>query len=342
MGEPMALAANEGYPLLEQGIIYLVEKGSVNLYALKKRRFFLAHFQAGEVLFTLPSEDSLTFSVYAEEPTLLRQVALGELSDEQIKTWIQKLRDIIKIPPPDQRENLAPFHSQYVQSLDRQLIENEKETLERIEKKKAEKETLLSDLELKMSSLLTTSHPHPPPSQSDELLFQVFYLIAVEMGLDPQKPKEEIPSDEVSDHLEIYCKINRMRKRQVRLTKGVFKESSTHFLAFSKESGEPMALIKKRPGHYVADDLKEKRAFKVDSIEPFDPIAYVFYETLRKKSIRAPLLSKTTSLGGRKNLFPSSTTVFWAHSFRLQSPWPLTSFSARLFPMQISPSSSKL
>jgi ATP-binding cassette subfamily C protein len=306
MAKQIELSMNEGYPLLEQGAAYIIEKGSVNLYAIKKRRFFLGHFKAGEALFALPSTDTLTFSLYAEEPSLLRKAQTNEISAHQIEEWVKKINETVGYSLQGPEEELATIHSEYIHILEHQLVASEKDALGRIEKKKAEKEQLLTDLELKMSSLLTTAHPSPPP-QLNELLFQAFYLVAKAMGLDPQQPKEEIPSDEVSDHLEIYCKINRMRKRQVRLTRGIFQESSTHFLAFSKESGEPIALIKKRPGRYVAVDLKREERKNVDSIEPFSPIAYVFYETLPKALYKGSSIIKDYLSKRKKEFLPLLT-----------------------------------
>lgn len=302
MAESIEIRVGGTFSLDEPGAIYQIEKGRVSLFAIKKEHFFIASFEESEILFGLPHREGLYFALYGEEPTVLRKLPRSAIQDNQIESWIKKIEHPITPLNLDWREDLETFHASYFDALLQKLLEREKQSLERAKKKKREKEEILSEIELKMSSLLEFKKFQLPPSETEEDLFHAFYVIASQMGMTPKKPKRKLPSDQVSDHLEMYCKINRMRKRPVRLTKRDLEESSTHFLAFLKDTSEPVALIHKKQGHYEA--ITKKTTTKVDSLEPYSQNAYVFYETMPKKIYQGSLILKDYLSRRKKELLP--------------------------------------
>ncbi len=295
------LLINEAMPLDEEGAIYLIEEGAVNLFGLKEgRRHFIGHFGKGEIVFYLPPiENELSFSLFAEKTTRIRKLTLEQIQDKKlIKSWDEKLTKSLELPHTEKME--APFPELF----NKKLKSDEEEAKIRLKKKKEDEEDLLHEIKYKMEELLEPEAPYALRKESADLLFQSFKIVAKELGVEADLPKTSLSTETIEDELEQFCKFNEMRKRQATLPKDFYKTASTHFLAFRKESLEPLALLYQGQGRYFIINPKTGEKSPLSNPDEIDPIAYVFYPPLPKGVVKGKEMLRFFFKKKKKELLP--------------------------------------
>lgn len=309
-GEIQIVAGNKPILLEDEDYIYLVKKGSVDLFLVNikdgltvGRRHYLFSLEASELLFgmlPLTRDKTSTFLVTALPGTEIIKIRLSRFQDlikkdqtliGYIDIWVEKLSNTVgtkKIVLTNKyQENIKKIQLFNSTCLELAVLNQENELTKQKEQYKSRKEKEDVFIDESLSEILRVVGEKTPAISSinkGSYLFQVCQAVG-----DYQDITMKIPSNKKGKlKLKDIADASRVRYREVILDGKWWKEDSGPLLGFWKEEGTPVALIPDSPTSYHLYDPVTSREVKVSAeiAEKVMPTSISFYRPFPHKALK--------------------------------------------------------
>ncbi len=135
----------------------------------------------------------------------------------------------------------------------------------------------LNEVFKEMVSLLSPEEVESVPTSTDPI-FQACLLLGKIQRIRFVMPSDLPPKSDISIQIAAICNASEMRYRQVKLTKGWWKEDSGPLLAFYGAEQKAVALRRKRGFYEMIDpDTKKKKIVTKEIAQDLIKLAYTFY-----------------------------------------------------------------
>jgi len=133
-----------------------------------------------------------------------------------------------------------------------------------------------------MVSLLNPEELLAHPSWTDPL-FQACELLGTIQKIDFVLPSDLPTKGEISTQIAAICNASTIRYRQVRLTRGWWRDDSGPLLGFYSPEQRPVVLRRKQGFYEMIDPVSKRKRIVTDSLaKEILPLGYSFYRPFPK------------------------------------------------------------
>jgi len=319
-GETVSLRGNEILRLSEEDAWWIVESGSVGLFAVPfeggvaigPRRFFFGA-GPGEAVFAMgpvPVGHPAIVAVALEDCRLTRfplQVGAEpegpgrDMADAWTASWRAAVGDVPDAGPAGGPTTLAAFHRALFERVHAISRDESREECERFEARERRSREMTYQAVSELTTVLTPGEEAMPPGSA---LFLAAYVVGQAGGIRLRRPAGWREDDARTDPVDLIAAASHVRSRKVLLHDGWTRQDCGPLLAFTARERKPLALLPVAPGKYeVFDPTTRVRGPLVAGIaESLDPQAYVFYRPLPEEATSGVELIRFALRGRRRDL----------------------------------------
>ncbi len=322
--ETVKLGGSELLRLDEPGSLWVVERGSVALFAVlwqggqpSGARRFLFDVGPDGALFgmgPLPDGGQAVIAVGLEDTTLVKLPsgdgrAERELAAEWIERWRRALPGLRTGRTAASEPRLASLHEQVLEQLHREAGRERAEGRRRLDARERHSREATQRAVAELTSVLGTGE-EPIAEGSD--LFVAAHAVGRAAGLRLRPPAAWEESAAAADPVERIARASHVRARQVVLHDRWWEQDCGPLLCFYRANRQPVALVPGATGRYVLLDAATRARMPVDArvAATIDPGAWVFYRPLPEDAARGLELLRFAMRGrGRDLLLVAGTGV---------------------------------
>ena len=161
--------------------------------------------------------------------------------------------------------------------------EKKERILHNLKHKKAEEEETLNEVFKEMVTLINPEEVATVPTSKDPI-FQACMLLGKIMHIKFTLPDDLPPQNDISVQIAAICNASAVRYRQVKLTKGWWKEDSGPLLGFFGPEQKPVVLRKKRSFYEMIDpETRKKKTVTKKIAKEIIKLSYTIYRPFPAK-----------------------------------------------------------
>jgi len=291
------LQGNESLRLDDPTVAWIVESGSVAVFAVEERegtlvgprRYFFTR-GPGKALFGLPRTDAesrLSIVAVALEESRLRPAAAGSLEDDDssgeaaVRDWIDAWTNaLVGLSPPDATDRtLDRFHRRLTCQLHESSMEARDRDRESLLKREQRDRDVSGQALRELTSVMRPDRDELPVGTE---LFVASCVVGRALGIEMRPPPAWEKSTRSVDPVELIARASHVRTRVVVLDGNWWREDCGPMLAFVGPEKRPVALLPKGTGAYRWFDPATRAFSTLDrkSAATIRPQAYAFYRPL--------------------------------------------------------------
>ncbi len=308
-GEKCSFSSNVVVSLMEEGVVWFLESGSVNLFAIERMgkvakgpRHFVAEFEAPALLFGFKRKEGATheMAVVTENTCLLWKVSLSLLKKTLAKEsvyldrWIHSLAayyerdagpkgeivlastEVLEEKVEDREKGLLLFHETFLNYCLDRLAQEALEEKIRSDKRQQHEEELLQK---SLSEMVLVLNPSSEIRVEKNALFEACHLLGDFMGIVFKMPEEVAESSDPKQLLLEISSFSEVPFREVVFKGKWWKKDGGPLLGFWGKERNPVTLLPKGNGRYVLIEPLTKKHRRVDKAlaDELFPYAYSFF-----------------------------------------------------------------
>jgi ATP-binding cassette subfamily C protein len=318
-GETVSLRGNKMLCLTERDAWWVVESGSLGLFAVPldrgvangPRRFFFGA-GPGEALFAVgpvPAGQPAIVAVALEDCRLIRMplevdgaaVAGREQVDAWKASWSAAVGDLPGAGPAAGPTTLDAFHRTLLERVHEIALGEEEEECEQFEERERRSREMTRQAVSELTSVLTPGEAAMPPGSA---LFLAAYVVGQACGVRLRRPAGWREDEARTDPVELIAAASHVRSRKVLLHDGWMRQDCGPLLAFTASERKPLALLPVAPGKYEVFDptTRARGPLEATIAESLDPRGYVFYRPLPEEATSGVELIRFALRGRRRDL----------------------------------------
>ena len=347
-GKRFSFAGNGVIPLMEEGEVWFLEEGSVNLFVIEKMgseakgpRHFVAEFAALALLFGFKGRGGAAYAMAAvtESPCTLWKVSLAsikknlEIEPLYLERWVAALTDYAKQSGeilPSLEKGLEDFHAAFFDTCLRRMAEEEREEKARSDRRQMHEGEFLQK---SLSEMVLVLNPFAETRVEKNALFAACHLLGTFLGISFKMPEEVTENVDPRQILLEISSFSEVPFREVVFKGEWWKKDGGPLLGFVGKERSPAVLVF-RGGRYVLIDpltKKERRVDKTLAGELF-PYAYSFSPPFPESLQTGRELLHFVWKHNRKESIPPALYGLLAAVFSLFPPFAIAQVFNRFVP----------
>ncbi|MFA7083540.1 MAG: NHLP bacteriocin export ABC transporter permease/ATPase subunit [Arcobacteraceae bacterium] len=311
----ITIYSNNPLKLYEANALFMVKKGSVNVFALlpSGKKEYITSFVENEIFFSLKNfrNEEISIELFAGlvEP-VISAIDFEPHNKIEIETSIKKFEKYLadyenKLEDINNKNNLFEYLNRvfqnFTQNIQNELKLKENKELEKLNASITNDNKLIKKSILNLASIFNEELKEFEVDAQDNLLFSTIKRVCNEL----QIPVKDINLEYISEDNPILdiAKALHVKIRPITLKNEWYKNDVGVLLGFTKEH-IPVALVPNNSSSYNIINLKTNQKTKIESKNVSELLehAYMFYRPLLEKSLNYKDLLSFISFGNKRDL----------------------------------------